>query len=495
MSDIAWAIAQFRDDRKLDRYKNARRYYFGDHDCAFNRQRMWSIFRGLFVDVKDNLMPAVVDSMTDRLNLTGFQSTESQEPNEVTQEAWRIWQRNQMDVRAQEVHREALLTGDGYVMVWPDATGKATIYPHLAHEMTVLYDPERPGVILQAAKLWISDVDRRVRLNIYFPDRIERHQSMQPLQSYTTGMSQLSERDFEPVPALEQAGFDETATVAAVVPNPYGRVPVFHFPNKRYLSFGVSELHDVLPIQDALNKAITDMLVAMEFSSFRQRWVTGLDVGELDETTGKPKHPPFDYGADKMLAASDPATQFGEFGTTDLSQFLQVQENLRSEIARVSGTPLHYLFITRGDYPSGEAMKSAEARFTKKIVDRQVAFGNVWEDALAFCLKIDDVPAAEGYRLSAVWETATPRSEREIAETMLMKLALGVSKRQLLRELGYDAELIDEMLAEAAEQAAVLEDQSVAAANGRITLPGQGNRPVNVPGANPVLPLPGAPPR
>jgi hypothetical protein len=40
-----------------------------------------------------------------------------------------------------------------------------------------------------------------------------------------------------------------------VVANPYGQVPVFHWPNRRIHWYGVGELLDVIPLQDALNKA------------------------------------------------------------------------------------------------------------------------------------------------------------------------------------------------------------------------------------------------
>ena len=91
------------------------------------------------------------------------------------------------------------------------------------------------------------------------------------------------------------------------------------------------------------------------------------------------------------------------------TQYVEVQENLRAEIARVSGTPLHYLFITKGDYPSGEAMKSAEARFTRKVEQRQQALGNQWEDL--FALAIARGLRREGRRRNFVveWEEAAPR--------------------------------------------------------------------------------------
>lgn len=447
--DIRWALGEYREELRQTRYRLQRAYYVGDHRMGFARERFSSVFGALFQTVADNLCPAVVDSIVDRLNVTGFQSAQTAVTSPVAKRAWELWEQNLMGQRANEVHREALTTGDGFAIVWPDPrTRSPVIWPQLAHEMAIAYDPDRPGVVIRASKLWLSDEDRKLRLNLYYQDRIEKFQSRTKVSSiYPLGS--MKERDFEPIPVLMQAGVNEGGLPQSeAIPNPYGVVPVFHFPNKRYSALGLGELLDVMPLQDALNKSVADMLVAMEFSSFKQRWVTGLDVGELDEATGKPKQPPFDYGADKIFASSDPNTRFGEFGTTDLNQFLQVQENLRSEIARVSGTPLHYLFITSGaPFPSGEAMKSAEARFTKKILDRQGNYGTVWAELMRLCLQIDgevDVPADT--KLATVWEQATPYSEREVAESLLMKKALGVPMKQLFKEMGYDEQLIAWML-------------------------------------------------
>lgn len=65
---------------------------------------------------------------------------------------------------------------------------------------------------------------------------------------------------------------------------------------------------------------------------------------------------------------------------------------------------------------------------------------------MAFALRIEGEKPEKPVEL--VWTSASPRSERENVETMLMKQKLGVSKRQLLKELGYDDALIEQMLVE-----------------------------------------------
>ncbi|MCV4684362.1 phage portal protein, partial [Escherichia coli] len=77
------------------------------------------------------------------------------------------------------------------------------------------------------------------------------------------------------------AGFKPFIDGAGIyrVENPYGMIPVFHFANNPGIgNFGSSELEAVMPIQDGMNKAVLDMLVAMEVSAYRQRWAAGIEI-------------------------------------------------------------------------------------------------------------------------------------------------------------------------------------------------------------------------
>jgi len=330
---------------------------------------------------------------------------------------------------------EVLTTGDAYVIVWPDAGGNPTIYPQDAANVTICYDPENPGRPLWAAKAWLAE-DKHLRLNMYYPDRIEKYITRSKAEA---GLPDNS-NGFDPL---------EVPGEAWPLANPYGQVPVFHFANNaRVGRFGRSELADILSLQDALNKAVADMLVAMEFVALPQRWATGLEV-EIDEATGKPRAP-FVPGVDRVWAVGNEATRFGQFDPADLGQFLEVQEKFRKEIATVSRTPLHFIIPPAGQWPSGEALRSAESAFLKKVRDRQVSFGNVWEDVMRFAIRVAGKPDAV---LSCQWEDPTPRVALEMAQVALIKQQLGVSQQRILSELGYSPQEIEQMQADAEEEA------------------------------------------
>lgn len=378
------------------RYAKNERYYRGNHNLAFASEKFTNTFGSLFREFALNLCPAVCDAVRDRLRITGFSAGHASHfgnagnadrisaKHESDALVSTIWHRNRMQQRSAEVHREALINGDAYVIVWPDAEGNAEMHPNRAATCSVSYDDERPGHVIRAAKYWRTR-GRHTRLNIFFPDRIEKYVSAKPTDGF------LPE-------AREMAPFRE-GDGGSVVPNPFGVIPVFHFANNADVgAFGRSELEAVIPLQDGLNKSALDLLVAMEFSAFRQRWAAGIDVQRDDDGNAIP---PFDAGIDHLWVSGNPDARFGDLGTTDLDQFLKVKDSFRIDIASVSGTPMYYMLPHTRGFPSGEALRKAESRFTAKVRDRQTAFGETWARAMEFALVIEGV---RGERLVTNWE-------------------------------------------------------------------------------------------
>lgn len=451
ISDIDIVLRHYRS-RQCARYRIFENYYNGDHPLTFATDKFRDAFGYLFQAFADNLCPAVVDSLNDRLRITGFSSSNARTSTETitvdvpngepierprvivddpaSDEVTGIWRHNRMDLRAIEVTREAIKKGDSYVIVWPDGEGRVAIWPQKAQEMYVEYSSETPGVIEFASKCWAEWIDRKryIRVNLFYPDHVEKY-----------------------ITSNEAKALPEKSDSFVLYPddpgglNPYGKVPVFHFANLAMYAPGISALKDAVPIQDALNKSVCDMLVAMEFAAFKQRYAIGVEV-ELNEETGKPEKLPFQSGPGNIWTSPDSDTKFGEFSETDLDKFLNVSEKFRAQIARVTGTPLHYFFITTGDFPSGEALKSAEGRFINKIEEAQTNFGNIWEDVVQFARYIET--GSEDATFDCVWKSAAPKTEAEIADIATKKQAVGVSKSQNLKELGYDDDTIDRMFAE-----------------------------------------------
>ncbi len=433
--DIEKAISTIRTNAQ--RYTRAERYYNGEHDLAFATEKFQSTFGALFREFALNLCPIVCDAVRDKLRVTGF-SLEAEgdghnppdAQKDVSLTARQIWRQNRMGTRSGEVHKEALRSGDAYVMVWPDAAGRAALYPNRARNTAVIYDDEEPGRISWAAKYWPM-ADRHSRLNLFYPDRIEKYVSRNVPEGVLPDPGEF-------IP-LRING--EKNTVA----NPYGVVPVFHFANNADLSSsGRSELEPAIPIQDGLNKSVLDMLVAMEFAAFRQRWVAGIEVATDENGTVAT---PFSSGVDHLWIAENSDARFGDFAGSDLVQFLKVKDSFRLDIASVTGTPLHYFMQNTTGLPSGESLKKAETRFLAKVRDRQGSFGQVWADLMSFGLEIEG--RGRGLTLLTSWEDPAPLAEREFLENILIKKQIGLPVEQALLEAGYGAEDVKAMVGSA----------------------------------------------
>lgn len=426
------------------RYTKPERYYRGQHDLAYATEKFENAFGSLFREFAMNLCPAVCDAVRDKLRITGFkvQSSGVQSssfslscsdhqplPPEPHAEAstLNIWHRNRMQLRSGEVHREALVSGDAYAIVWPDDEGKAAIYPNRAASVSVVYDEDRPGRIIRAAKFWRT-ADKHTRLNLFYPDRIERYITAKP------GEATLPDhRDFVPfvqssgvqsssfsLPADDlQASRQRKHAEAYTLNNPFGIVPVFHFANNADLgAFGRSELESAIPVQDGLNKSVLDMLVAMEYSAYRQRWASGIEI-DLDNEGNLIA--PFKAGVDHLWVTQNPEARFGDFGTANLDQFLKVKDSFRIDMASVTGTPMYYLLPHTRGFPSGEAILRAESRFIAKVRDRQFAFGQTWSDIMQFAARIDGFGEMQ---LETNWEDPSQTTERERLETDLLRKKL-----------------------------------------------------------------------
>ncbi|MFT3743306.1 MAG: phage portal protein [Pyrinomonadaceae bacterium] len=417
-TDIEKALTNLRANST--RYDKSIRYYNGDHDLAFATEKFENTFGTLFREFALNLCPVICDAVRDKLRVTGFsvEASTNNSANSVNSATREIWFRNRMASRAGEIHKEALKCGDAYVFVWPDALGKAVFYPNSASGITVVHNEGSPGSITWAAKSW-TDADKRIRLNILYPDRIERYISR-------------TKADTFPDPTDMIAFADDSDAGYSVIANPYGVVPVFHFANNADLGqLGRSELDAAMPVQDGLNKSVLDMLVAMEYSAFRQRWAAGIEVeyGEQGKSIA-----PFDSGVDHLWIAGNPSAKFGDFETAQLEQFLKVKDSFRIDMASVTGTPLHYFLQVNAGLPSGEAPKKSETRFIAKVRDRQESFGQVWADVMAFALRIEHGSDA---KLITEWEDPSPLSEREFLENILLKRQIGLPVDKALIEAGY----------------------------------------------------------
>jgi hypothetical protein len=319
MSNPDIQLATDRLSAKGNTYLRFYDYYAGKHALNFSSKKFKNKFGKQLQELRENLCKTVVDAPASRLEAIGFLS----EQEEIKKKAWEIWKRNFLPRNAGKVHREAFKTGDAYVIVWPDLDGKgAKVYAQLAGSVTIWRSVET-GETEKAAKIWTGD-DKHSYLTLYYPDRIEKYVSKEKTDVVKDAAFLPRQAIGEPWP----------------LPNPFGKVPVFHFRyNEELQDFGRSILTDVIPLNDALNKSYCDIFAAQEINAIRQRWISGIQF-EVDDETGKPIVP-YDFDS-QAWTSQDVETKFGEFSDAELTQMLAVKQETVKDIALVSAIPPSY---------------------------------------------------------------------------------------------------------------------------------------------------------
>lgn len=389
-----------------------RLYYAGRQPLAYASERFRRQFRDTYARFADNFARLIIQATNERLTVTGFRfGTDRRD-----RLAWQIWQTNQLDRLSKVAQKEALVTGRCPVLVWP-AEPQPMIRVLSPSEVVVMAGDD-PLERAAALRVWTA-LDGGRYATLYLPDRLEKY-------AWRDGAWVVREVPGEPWP----------------LPNPLGQVPIVDLVCDPDIDGRPhSELEPVLPLQDALNKLMIDMLTASEFAAFRQRWVTGLEI-PVDPETGKPVEL-FKAAVDRVWHSASPDTKFGSFEATDLGPYVRAIEAVIQHIATVTRTPPHYLLGQAGTFPSGESLRATETGLVAKAKDRQVEFGEAWEEVmrLAFLARRDDV-GARYVAAETIWADAEVKTESEHIDALTKLATLGVPQEQLWADAGYTPEQI-----------------------------------------------------
>lgn len=443
-------LARRLDNRTADMQRYAD-YYAGRHNLRFASQKWREAFGSLFAGVADNFSEVVVDKLVERLEVVGFRFDQGEEAND---RAWNIWQRNNLDADFAKGIREGLTKSEFAMTVWSGGPGgipRMTVEDPL--NVVVATDPSDRSIRRAALKRW-TDVDEgNVYATVYLPEAIYKFQAsigiqdpnLDPaLQAYAARTQMTWKRrevDGEPWP----------------LPNALRVVPVVAFANKPDLSgAGVSELRNIVPLQDAINKLTSDLLLAAEFSAFRQRYAVNVEL-EVDEDTGRTIEP-WKIAVDRLLTApppSDPSvpeTRFGEFSQTDLGPYIQAIEMCLKHVAVISRMPPHYLLGGSAIFPSGESLRSAETGLVRKARDRMRDLAEPLEEVQRLAALVMGDKALASAEAQTLWADPETRTESEHIDALMKMEALGVPRKALWERIPASPTEIDHWETLAAEQ-------------------------------------------
>lgn len=384
-------ISYYRDFfvNALREYDIFHNYYIGEQEYYFNRFLKQPKLDDLLRNIKSNMCKPVVDLISSRLSVVDILGVDNNSEISLTEDD------SNLASIFDRVMLETLIYGDSYITVWGDS-----YFIHSPINTAVQYDGE--GNVISGLSYRNRD-DNKTDVFYYTPEFIYKGVA----ESFT-----ISDK-FEPIDIFE---------------NEYNRVPLVHFYNDNPLVFRRSELINVIPLQRVLNKTIQDRALASELAAFKQKWVTGLQY-DIDPTTNEPISP-FESDVAKILVSTNPDTKFGEFGETNLENYTKVIDSLHKEISMVSSIPLHLFNLSTGNFPSGEALKTAESPFVSKIEQKQRLFLKPIKEVLSLLY-----PTFDDFNI--IFSNPSPESLSTKLDNALKKLELGVSREIVLKELGY----------------------------------------------------------
>lgn len=422
-TDLQKALAALA--AKKAQYDLLWQYADGEAPLIYNNEKLREIFRGLDARFTANWCAVVVDAVLDRLEPRTPQVTGDEE---LSSRLADLWEETGLVNDERSVHEEVAVVGESFVIAWPDADGDGATSPlgveafhNDARLVHVEYDADNPRRKRFAAKWWQTE-DDKMRLTLYYPDRLEYYVSRQKAKAGAP----LRAEAFEPY------GDEPSAA------NPYGVVPVFHFrANPRRPK---SELANAIELQNAVNKLLADMMVAAEFGAFKQRWVIS------QNGIGKLRNSPNEIWDLPSGEAGMQPTAVGQFEPTDLGNYLQAIEKLAAHIGVITRTPKHYFFAQGGD-PSGEALLAMEAPLNKKVERLIASLRPTWRELAAFLLTVTGAQVSPRQTAIAYADPRTVQPET-LARVRKLEREAGLPLATILRREGWSDAALAQLAAD-----------------------------------------------
>ncbi len=413
---------------KVTEYTLAFQYADGNQPLKYSTERLKEAFRDLTTAFSQNWVSVVLNSVLDRMKFLGWSTGEKSIDDRFAE----IFEDEQIAIEGYDTHKSTLITGEAFIIAWKENEEIEVYYndPRMCH---VFYEADNPKVKEFACK-WYKDGKNVYHMTLYYEDRLEYYETDPSEQTPNSANS------FKPseIPTAD---------------NPYGKIPVFHYMINRHTK--VSELTNIVALQDAVNKLFSDMMVSAEFGAFKQRYIiSSADIKTLRNAPNEIWQLPTGDGVGQ-------GTEVGEFEGTPLDNYLNAIDKIANSIAIISRTPKHY-FYASGSNISGEALIAMEAPLIAKVDQYEEIFTTTWKELGSFLMLLDgqDVEQQDIEEIWAPPQSVQPKTE---AETLKILKDTGVPLEVSLRWAGKTEKEIQEITAaldkakkEAATQASIM---------------------------------------
>jgi len=465
---------QTETQQQGDLVKLFRNYYDGYHRMQLTSEMkaMLNISDERLERYNINYCSLIVDRMADRLNVDKFEVKAVNPAEAMPTEAdgsaasklkdpaqeWvdELMEYNRFDGLQSDIAVAYLRDGMTFVMSqYDDVSKREVLAQELAYDgdtgMIVVYERGSASMIAAAVKIWY-DVPQTVedrlegeantslykRVNVYYPNQTDKYYS-------TDG--------------IELVAMDAPEETVRMGKTP--GVPVTAFYNKG----GVSELTNIMPMQDSLNSALVDLVMAGRLTAFSVFFAVGVNMPKavtpgmtifknIVDANGAIILPQNVEEAQAQAAILGSA-KLERIQGGDLSQIIAGIELIINQIGVISSTPLPGQM--GGDSSSGEALKQREIGMLGKLNRAQVQIGNAWEDVILLAnmqqTLFGDASAPAIDKLDTRWKSAEMRNDADVLALFKLLNDAGY-ERAALRALGqsslasYSEDDIEKMMQE-----------------------------------------------
>lgn len=404
-----------------------------------------------------NVTRTVVTCLADELNIVGFDTSEKPDKEGIKKQAgwfWDLWNKNKMDAHQSDMHEITLRDREAFIVLdWDKESGYTTIniherytdidseaYSDLPIEVSdevktaltgtgqgvwAIYENDDPSQPMKAAcQQWYDisyDEDGKLvsipRRTIYYVDRIERFEYVDNDWKELEGSPQ------------EWKGKDG---------KPLG-IPVIHFKNKGLRP----EAWDAININDAINKTWVDILGSMDLAGFPMFVLLGMYPTTDGKAPAEDGTNNWSVGPGQFLGnanISPNGASIERFEGSDPTPLMNTLEKQIIFLAEITSTPASRFIITAA-VASDATQKEQEKPLRKKAYNRQILFGDSWEQVMKMARRISNAFGGAGLDEEITIETIWKNIES--TEELQEEKDLGIPNDLLWPKLGYTQKQIE----------------------------------------------------
>lgn len=426
--------------KKTKPVERREKYIRGEHDLPFAPEGVNDEYNDLREQSLANWIGIAHGAPIQRMRVDSFRSGLGDDADEAI---WNgVFQANKFDSRQSLIYSSMMLHGRGIASVWPNKADKSRpiVRPEDFANIHVEMDPDDPFTPLWVVKTFTVATTLTLPTGFILPSNTTA--------SRTVGIVY----DGKTVTRFEKGGLGESSAWEITF---YGLHPMKRPPFALYdykpdaKGQPWSAIDALMPAQDAINTIRFNMLLAMQFSAFRQRIVTGFDpratdkegnfLYKRDPETGDPVvdvngnavpilNTPGRVGVDRLLAFPGNETKVFDLPESNLANYVTMHKEFVVNFFAIAQIPPQYLLSQMSNI-SGDALAGAESTLASLVQELELAAGEGNEDIAELGWHAMGNTTPFSAKSETVWADAEARSFAQIVDAVVKLVSIDFPKR------------------------------------------------------------------